>query len=154
MEFRRFIKEHILFAILSVIVFLFYRQIIGEFATLVVLCILFAYGSAMAACHFAMTKLDRLEKTDSVTTKSLFELSPIIASPIYLLWLIFSLIPILSYEVWLITGLPITGIAVLALQSIAEHWEKPWRVVFWLMQILIYLCLLFAGQSVVSLLPF
>jgi len=150
MEFRRFIKEHILFSILCVILFFVYRQIIGVFATLLVLGFLVLYGSAMAACHFAMAKLNQLQKYDKLTQKSLFGLSLLIASPIYLLWLVFSLIPILSYEIWLITGLPITGIAVLALHSIAEQWEKPRRFIFWLLQLVIYLCLLFAGQGIVS----
>ena len=154
MKIRQFIKEHILFAVISVVIFVVYRKIIGAFATLLLLAFLLIYSGTMTLCWFAMSRLEQLEKNGRVSQKTLLGLSFLIASPIYLIWLIISLIPILSWEVWLITGLPITVIAVFSLFSIAEHWQKTQRFIFWMVQVVVYLCLLCAGQSVVSLLPF
>ena len=154
MKIRQFIKEHILFAVLSVVIFAVYQKIIGAFATLLLLAFLLLYSGAMTLCWFASSKLNQLEKSGRVTKKSLLGLSILMASPIYLVWSIFSLIPILSYEAWLITGLPTTAFTALTLHSIATYWEKPWRFAFWLIQLVIYVCLLFAGQWAISLLPF
>ena len=154
MWLRNFIKEHVTVTFLSVVVFLVYRRIVGAFATLLVLGILVVYSSTMVACQFSMKKLEQLEKGDCVTQSRLLGLSLLIASPIYWLWFLFALIPIFSYEMWLLSGLPVTMIAMLALHTLAEHWDQSRRIWFWLMQAGVYLGLLSIGQWVTNRLFF
>ena len=154
MWLRDFIKEHVTVAILSVAVFFAYRKIVGVFAVLLLLGILLAYATAMVACRFAMKKLESREKENCVTQSSLLGLSLLIASPIYLFWLLFAMIPIFSYEIWLLSGLPVTVIAMLALSTLAAHWKRSRRALFWLMQAGIYFCVFFMGQWVTTRLFF
>ncbi|MBQ9131017.1 MAG: hypothetical protein IJX62_00920 [Clostridia bacterium] len=154
MWFRNFIKEHVTVAVLSVAVFLVYRRIVGVFATLLFLGILVVYAGTMVACRFSMKKLEHMEKGNCVTQSRLLGLSLLIASPIYLFWLLFALIPIFSYEIWLLSGLPVTVIAMLALSTLAAHWNRSRQALFWLMQTGIYLCLFLIGQWVTTQLFF
>jgi len=61
------------------------------------------------------------------------------------LWLAFSVIPIAHYAVWLLTGLPLCIVTGLTLSEIADRWNEK-RPLYWAIQIVIYLALLFIGQ--------
>ena len=98
----------------------------------------------MVVSEFAERKLLYLEKQNKITAKKLFYLSAMILCPIYLFWFLFSVIPILSYEVWLITGFPIILVSCIPLHTLADHWKKT--AVFWLLQLLVYGCCLAIGQ--------
>ena len=55
----RFAKEHISMALVCVLLFFFYRNMVGDFVILIVLAFLVLYGTAMAACYFGMIKLEK-----------------------------------------------------------------------------------------------
>lgn len=147
----RFAKEHISMALVCVLLFFFYRNMVGDFVILIVLAFLVLYGTAMAACYFGMIKLEKHQRSGSVTGKRVFGLSILISMPIYYLWMVVSLIPIVRYELWLLTGLPLVIITGTTLFSVVDHWRenKAW---FWLFQVGVYLCMLLGGQLVIHLL--
>ena len=146
----RFAKEHISMALACVLLFSFYRDMVGDFVLLIVLVFLVLYGTAMAVCYFGMTKLEKHQRSGSVTGKRVFGLSILISMPIYYLWMVVSLIPIVRYELWLLTGLPLVIITGTTLFSVVDHWRenKAW---FWLFQVGVYLCMLLGGQLVIRL---
>ena len=146
----RFVKEHVSMALACILLFFFYRNMVGDFVILIVLAFLVLYGTAMATCYFGMTKLEKHQRSGSVTGKRVFGFSILISMPIYYLWMVVSLIPIFRYEVWLLTGLPLVIITGTTLFSVVDHWREN-KGLFWLFQVGVYLCMLIGGQVVIHL---
>lgn len=145
---RMFIKEHIMMALICVTFFVVYRELAGALLTLLILAFLILYATANALCHYGMTKFLQHEKSNTVTQKRLVGYSFLIGMPIYFLWFVFSLIPIIQYEVWMLTGLPVVIVTGLTLFSIADRWKGK-KAVYWSIQLFIYLSLLIGGQLLI-----
>ena len=145
---KTFMKEHIMMALICVIFFTVYKELSGPLFALLLLAFMVLYATASAICHYGMTKFLRHEKNNTVTQKRLVGYSFLIGMPIYFLWFVFSLIPIIQYELWLMTGLPLVIVTGFTLFSISDRWKEK-KILFWGGQILIYLCLLIGGQCLV-----
>ena len=146
---KMFIKEHIMMALICVTFFAVYRELAGALLTLLILAFLILYATANALCHYGMTKFLQHEKNNTVTQKRLVGYSFLIGMPIYFLWFIFSLIPIIQYEVWMLTGLPVVIVTGFTLFSIADRWRDT-KALFWVIQLFIYLSLLIGGQLLIN----
>lgn len=142
----------LLYLPLGALVFFFYRELVGAHATLFLILLLLSYSCCMGVNYYAMHKLLRCEREDKLTFAKVFRLSFLIGLPIYWAWTLVSLLPITAYEVWFITGFPITAISVLALKPVAEYWTKNNRFIFWTINVVIYIGLLMLGQMMMSLL--
>lgn len=142
---RPFIREHICVSIFCVLFFAFYGNITGFIPTLLFLIFILLYGTSIAICNFGMTKLRGYERTYTLTRKRLYGLSFVIGAPVYFLWFAFSIIPIAHYAVWLLTGLPVCIVTAFTLSEIADRWNQR-RPLYWGIQVVIYLVLLFIGQ--------
>ena len=149
-HFKMFAKEHICLVAMCIMFFLFYRELAGGWLTLIILAFLIVYVAAMALCAFGLTQFMQHEKSHTLTKRRIFWFSAFVATPIYFLWLVFSLIPIIQYEIWMLTGLPLVIVTGLTLASLADRW-KGRRCFFWSLQIFIYICLLVGGQLMVHL---
>ncbi len=143
-QFTHRIKSCFLEAILCCILYICYRKIIGAHSALILTAFLILYGGTMAVSEFAERKLLCLERQNKITANKLFYLSAMILCPIYLFWFLFSMIPIFSYEVWLITGFPIILVSCIPLHTLSDYWKKV--SLFWLLQLLVYGCCLAIGQ--------
>ena len=146
---KLFIKENICLAALCILFFLCYREIAGAWLTLIMLAIFVSYFFVMALGAIGLTKFTQHERSHTLTTRRLFHYSIFAAMPIYFLWLLFSLIPIVQYEVWLLTGLPLVIVTGFTLVSIADRWKGK-LAFYWSLQVSIYLCLLIGGQLIVN----
>ena len=135
-------------ALICVLFFMVYKDLTNRGLILLILAFAILYASVMAVCHYGLSKFTRHEKNHTVTPKRLVGYSFLIAMPIYFLWLVFSLIPMIQYEMWLITGFPLVIVTGFTLNSIADRWSGK-RVLFWSIQIGIYLSLLIGGQLIV-----
>ncbi|MBQ3014642.1 MAG: hypothetical protein IJD75_05865 [Clostridia bacterium] len=144
-----FIKENICLTVLCIVFFLFYRELAGAWLTLIMLAIFVSYFFVMAVGTIGLTKFIQHERSHTLTTRRLFCFSILAAMPIYFLWLVFSLIPIVQYEVWLLIGLPIVIVTAFTLASIADRWKGK-LAFYWSLQVAIYLCLLLGGQLIVN----
>lgn len=143
-------KEHISMAIVCVMLYFLFRNMASTLVLTVILAFIVLYGTSMAICYYGMAKLEKHRRSGSVTPKRLFGFSILIAMPIYYLWMVVSLIPIVQYEIWLLTGLPLVIITGLTLSSIVEHWREK-KALFWLFQAAVYLGMLCGGQLVIHL---
>ncbi|MBQ8311329.1 MAG: hypothetical protein IJX80_10005 [Clostridia bacterium] len=94
-----------------------------------------------------MTKIAQYERSCTLCFQRTFGYSFLVAMPIYFLWLLLSLIPIVYYEIWFLTGLPLCICTGFTLVSISEKW-RGWRILFWGIQIAIYLILTVTGQLI------
>ena len=142
-----FIKENISLAIICVLLFLFYKEIWGSFAACIIVLMLLLYSVVMLLCSFGMTKIAQHERSGTICFRIVFGYSFLVAMPIYFLWALFSLVPIVQSELWLLTGLPLCLCTGLTLASISEKWVAR-RTLFWTIQIAIYLTLTVAGQLI------
>ena len=145
---RMFLKEHITMALICVLFFMVYKDLTNHGLILLILAFAILYASAMAVCHYGLSKFTRHEKNYTVTQKRMVGYSFLIAMPFYFLWLVLSLIPMIQYELWLMTGLPLVIVTGFTLNSIADRWSGK-RVLFWSIQTGIYLSLLIGGQLIV-----
>ena len=123
MKIKQFLKENITVFLSYIIIFILYRKLLGSSFALLLTIFFAAYGSAVVASQYGKSRMIYLEKAGMLTTKKLFFCSILMPLPIYLFWFLFSIIPVPSYEVWLITGLPITFISGLPLYSLSQHWK-------------------------------
>lgn len=142
----------LLYLPLGALVFFFYRELIGVYATLFLILLLLSYSCCMGVNYYAMHKLLRYEREDKLTFAKVFRLSFLIGLPIYWAWALVSLLPITAYEVWFIAGFPITAISAAALKPVAEYWKKNNRFIFWTINVAIYIGLLMLGQMIMPLL--
>ena len=145
---RMFLKEHITMALICVLFFMVYKDLTNHGLILLILAFAVLYATVMAVCHYGLSKFTQYEKNHTVTPQRLVGYSFLIAMPIYFLWLVFSLIPMIQYELWLMTGLPLVIVTGFTLHSIADRWVGK-RALFWSIQIGIYLSLLIGGQLIV-----
>ncbi|MBE6639602.1 MAG: hypothetical protein E7616_09190 [Ruminococcaceae bacterium] len=128
---------------------LFYYKLIGIYATGILFCILAIYALCMALGQRAQKCYHKYEKEDRLTQPNELCLAIAICCPIYWCWMIVGMIPITSYEAWLLTGLPINLIGWFPLREAAM--KVRLKTVFWSLQISIYLLLLVICQLI---LPF
>ena len=131
------------------IFFVFYREVVGIYGTLILLVIFLAYGICMILNFWGLQRFKKYEKSNALSFKRIFRLTFLILAPIYWCWVLLSFVPINAYEVWFITGFPITFISFLPLKEVAGHWENK-KIAFWAMQIGIYLLLLTTVQIFVK----
>lgn len=143
--FKLFIKEHVCVVAFAVLFFSFYKNVTGIVPTLIFLAFMILYATSIAICDFGMSKLKGYEKTYTLTQKRLYKLSFLVGAPVYFLWFAFSIIPITHYAVWLLTGLPLCIVTGLTLFEIASCWNQK-KLLYWGIQVIIYLALLFIGQ--------
>ncbi|MBQ7335814.1 MAG: hypothetical protein IJW92_05025 [Clostridia bacterium] len=141
-----YLKRNITVLLAYLILYFGFQQIIGASPALIATVLLVVYSGATTISYYCREKLLQFEKANALTTKKLFLFSAFIPSPIYLFWFLFSMIPIYSYEVWLITGLPMVLLSGVPLYSLSECWKEKWKKFFWGLQILIYITCLVAGQ--------
>ena len=146
---KEFVKEHISMVLICIIFFVVYREFSGATVALAILSFLVLYAISNGLCYYGMTKYLQHEKSNTVTGKRLVGYSFLIGMPIYFLWFVFSLIPIVEYELWLLTGLPLVIVTGFTLSSISDRWEEK-KIWFWVIQIVIYLFLLIGEQFLVA----
>ncbi len=127
------------------VLFICYKNL-TDIPTMAAIAIFMAlYSGAMAVCRLGEIKLVTYYRSNTFTAKRLFGVSVLVAAPIYLFWVLFSLIPIMSYEIWLITGFPVVIVSALAFGSVAEYWGKR-KPLFWFIQTAIYIVCFAVGQ--------
>lgn len=70
--------------------------------------------------------------------------------PLYFCYLVICAIPIVSYQAWLMTGFPVLLLAYFPTKSIYDvyHHLTKRGVLFWLLQITVYLSLFIGGQVI------
>ena len=126
--------------------FICYKNL-TDIPTIAALAVFLAlYSCAMTLCRLGEVKIIAYDRTNTLTAKRLLGASMLVGTPIYLFWALFSLIPIISYEIWLITGFPVVIVSTFAFGSVAEYWKKR-KPLFWLMQTAIYILCFTVGQT-------
>ncbi len=144
----RFFKDNFVVTLSYVLFFIMFRVFVGGYAALVVTVTLLIYSTSMVACEYGMLKLNYYERFGTVTRKRLFFYSILIATPIYFVWLLISVIPIPQYEVWLITAFPACFFCFIPLQTLSEHWNRELKKWFWIIQLVAYVFCFAVGQLV------
>jgi hypothetical protein len=139
-------KKYILEGLLYFILYICYKKIIGAHSALILIAIFALYAGSIVVSDFARKKLIYFEKQNNITTKKLFYLSILILCPIYLFWFLISIIPIPSYEFWLITGFPIILLSSLPIYVLSEYWKSALKMFFWFLQLFVYCCFFAIGQ--------
>lgn len=141
------ICKRLFFELLSyALVFVFYWKIAGVTVAAALAVVLAAYGASMAVCEIGKRRLLAIEKSGALTNRMLILCSLMIVCPIWLLWLLLSLIPIQNYNIWFITGFPVALLSAFPLIALSDHFEKRHRLPFFLANAAIYLLLLSVGQ--------
>jgi len=152
-QFFMYLREKsiilLLYALLAAGIFIFYKNVVGLYATLFLIAVLAAYCISMAGSFFAMKKFLKAEKEQRLTPALTARLSFVIALPVYWCWLLFSLIPITSYYAWSITGFPLAIVSAFPLKAVADFWHGIHKIVFWGIHILLYPLFLILGQAVI-----
>ena len=128
------------------VVFVFYRNIVGWSVALALSVVFAVYASAMVLSAFGTKRLLAYERAGVLRGKRLILSSCAVASPIYFLWIILSLIPIDNYNIWFLTGFPVAVVSAFPLIALSDHFPKKRRVLFWVLHALLYILLLTAGQ--------
>ncbi len=128
------------------VLFICYKNLTDTPTIAAIAIFLALYSGAMAVCRLGEVKLAAYYRSNTFTAKRLFVASSLVAAPIYLFWALFSLLPIMSYEIWLITGFPVVIVSALAFGSVAEYWGRR-KPLFWLMQTAIYIVCFAVGQA-------
>ena len=142
-----FVLKKLLFELLPyAIVFFFYRQLVGWTVALALSVVLATYAAAMVISAFGTKRMLAYERSEALTNKRLILCTLAVASPIYFLWIILSIIPIVNYNIWFLTGFPVAVISAFPLIAISGHYSKRWRVLFYLLHVLLYIFLLTVGQ--------
>ena len=124
---------------------MFYKNVSGLLPTVLFIGFVIFYTTSIAICESGMSKFEEYERSGTLTQKRLYRLSFLIGVPVYLLWFVYSFIPIPHYVVWILTGLPLCVVSALNLFEIADRWHHK-KVVFWSIQATIYLVLTLIGQ--------
>ncbi len=137
------------YAMCLVLCFGFYRDIVGINGTFILFVVVFLYGVCMLLNYIGMRKILKHEKEGSLTFKKTFGLTFAVLSPIYWCWIILSVVPISTYEVWFITGFPISIISFLPLKEVANYWGRK-QIAFWAVQGSIYLLFLVTEQALIK----
>ena len=145
-EFIQNIRKYILEGFLYFFLYVCYQKIIGANGALILTVFLVLYGATITISNFAKEKLIFLERQNNVTPKKLFYFSIFILCPIYLFWLLISVIPIISYEAWFITGFPIMVVCSIPCYVVSEYWKSASKIFFWLLQLSVYSCCFILGQ--------
>ena len=143
--FKPFIRDHICVAIFSVLFFVFYKNVSGLLPTVLFIEFVILYTTSIAICEHGMSKFEGYERTGTLTQKRLHRLSFLIGTPVYLLWLAYSFIPLAHYAVWILTGLPLCVVSALNLFEVADRWNQR-QFLYWGIQAAIYLVLTVIGQ--------
>ena len=146
---RQHAKEHILLIAICALFFAFYRNLSGTTVALILVLVMAVWVIIMSLCSIGTAKMLQHERTHTLTKKRIVGYSFLVALPIYVAWAFFSLIPIVQYEVWLLTGFPICIFSCVALISLGEKWREM-RFWFWITQAAIYLFLLVSGQIILQ----
>jgi len=144
----RFIKDNLFVTLSYILFYIMFRVFVGGSAALVIIVVFITYSTSMFACEYGMTKIQRYEREESLTSKRLSFYSVLVALPIYFVWLLIAVIPIPQYEVWFITGFPAGFFCFMPLQSLSEHWTRGRKKWFWVMQLVLYAFCFMAGQIV------
>ena len=134
------------YALCVTVFVVFYREIVGINGTAILIAIFVSYGFCMILNFVGLQKFVKNEKAGTLTFKKIFGLTFLILSPIYWCWIILSIVPISTYEVWFITGFPISIISFLPIKEVAEYWKDK-KTAFWMLQVSIYLLFLVTEQA-------
>lgn len=142
----RILKNNIASLIPFFVAFLCYYRMLGVTATLLLAVFFVGYALTMTASYYAQNKLLHDQAHNACTPKRTMGLSLLILCPIYLFWLLFSIIPIPVWEVWFITGFPIVVISSIPSYVVLDGWRMIPKTLFWSVQSMIYLTFLLLGQ--------
>ena len=145
------LKVHVCLFAICALFFAFYREVSGRITAIIVLTVLISYAVIMALCTLGTTRILQYERAGTLTRRRAIGYSFLVAAPVYFFWMLFSLIPIIRYEIWMLTGFPLCVVTFFTLVPVAERWHKM-RLLFWLIQIGIYLTFLLLGQQVIEFL--
>ena len=137
-------KEHKIFP--YAVVFVFYRKLVGWSAALALSVVFAVYASAMVLSALGTKTLLAYERAGVLRGWRLILSSCAVASPIYFLWIILSIIPIYNYNIWFLTGFPVAVISAVPLLALSEHFQKKRRALFWCFNAGGYILLLAVGQ--------
>ena len=128
------------------VVFVFYRKLVGWSAALALSVVFAVYASAMVLSALGTKTLLAYERAGVLRGWRLILSSCAVASPIYFLWIILSIIPISNYNIWFLTGFPVAVISAFPLIALSEHFPKNRRVLFWCFNAGGYILSLASGQ--------
>lgn len=144
------VKSNILLLISLLIFYVFYTKIFEVSFGKSLILFLFIYGSIMSLNYHSGVSLARLKKANALTTKKLIFYSLLYSSPIYLFWILFSIIPLVSYLTWFVIGLPLIVLSVSHFRTLySEYWKNnPLNNLLVSAQILIYILCLCIGQII------
>jgi len=146
----KIIKSNIPLLISLLILYVFYTKFFEVSFGGYLILFLFIYGSIMSLNYYSGVSLARLKRANALTTKKLIFYSLLYSSPIYIFWILFSVIPLVSYLTWFVVGFPLTVLSVSHFRVLySEYWKNnPLNRLFVSAQILIYVLCLCIGQII------
>jgi len=137
-------------AFFFLLVLLIFWWLAGIAVAIISIVFFLTYSTAMDIGKKAKRKYNELAPTGTLTEKQTMLLSLQNGMLIYWYWGLVSLIPITTYEAWLIIGLPITLLSAIPLKEVANRNKR--KGLYWIFQLVIYVVLFLFGQTIVFLL--
>ena len=129
---------------------IFYWKISSIYVVLVSVIIFISWAFIITFCHKAQQTVNAHQRSGTLTPKKALFLSLQIGLPIYWSWAIISIVPITSHYVWLLTGMPVSIISSIPLKEVSDITYN--KVLFWVIQVVIYLSVLILGQLMAGIL--
>lgn len=129
---------------------IFYWKISGIYVVVFSVIIFISWAFIITCCHKAQLKVQAHQRSGTLTPKNALLYSLQIGLPIYWSWAIISVVPITTHYVWLLTGFPVSIISSIPLKEVSDITHN--KVIFWSIQVAIYLSVLLLGQLIASIL--
>ena len=128
----------------------FYWKISGIYVVLFSVIIFISWAFIITCCHKAQLKVHAPQRNGTLTSEKALFYSLQIGLPIYWSWAIISIVPITTHYVWLLTGFPVSIISSIPLKEVSDITHN--KVIFWSIQVSIYLSVLILGQLIAGIL--
>ena len=148
------LKNNLLRYISIILVFspfaIFYWKISGIYVVLFSVIIFISWAFIITCCHKAQLKVHAHQRSGTLTSEKALFYSLQIGLPIYWSWAIISIVPITTHYVWLLTGFPVSVISSIPLKEISDITHN--KVLFWSIQVAIYISVLILGQLIAGVL--
>ena len=128
----------------------FYWKISSIYFVLISIIIFISWAFIITCCHKAQANVQAHQRSGTLTPKKALIYSIQIGLPIYWSWAIISIVPITTHYVWLLTGMPVSIISSIPLKEVSDLTHN--KVMFWIIQVVIYLAVLILGQLMAGIL--
>lgn len=122
----------------------------------ILLLFLIVYVFSMWLSEYGTNRMLKLAVTPSVKPGSVICAAFAMFSPFYFFWLLADLIPITSYQVWLITGFPFFFLTMIPLTSVSDFMKDTGMVriispkLLLLINLALYIAILIAVQFILN----